>query len=178
MLKYMLLALMSLTMIHAIGAYEEFYADLDGTPAYSGDANLNDNSAGLVKPCNGIIVQGYSDSVSYGVEPHRGVDIAGLKNTPLVSMGDGVIVNLFRSHRYGIAVEIKLDSGLELLYAHLENYEGESGRIREGQRIKAGERVGTMGTTGMSLGVHLHLEIRQNGKHIDPEPILMAIGNE
>ena len=63
MLKYMLLAVMSLTMIQSVGAFEEFYADLDGMPGSSGNAEISGVSAGLVRPCNGVIVQGYSDSV-------------------------------------------------------------------------------------------------------------------
>ena len=68
-----------------------------------------------------------------------------------------------------------MDNGLELLYAHLEDYKTDDGNLKEGQRVVAGERVGTMGTTGWSTGIHLHLEILKNRKLIDPEPILRRL---
>jgi|GEM_PF-6470195 len=151
-----------------------FYADINESSVetqvskLSGSYLVSNDSSGLVKPCKGVLVQSYS-------EDHPAVDIAGRTNSPLFSMGDGVIIDTFRNQQFGIALRIKLDNGLELMYAHLENYQGENGNIREGQRVSAGERVGTMGTTGWSTGVHLHLEIRRNGRLIDPEPILRKI---
>ena len=129
---------------------------------------------GMVKPANGIIVQSYYQG-SGNNEGHPAIDIAGRKGTPLASMGEGYVSRIFRNARYGNALNIKLDNGLELLYAHLENYQTGHGKLKKGQRVSAGERVGTMGTTGWSMGIHLHLEVRKNGRTIDPEPIMRQI---
>lgn len=147
-----------------IDAKDIDFADIRGIKAKSNESTVSLYGE-MVRPCRGILVQSYS-------EEHPAVDISGLKNRPLYSMGKGVIKRMFRNQRYGNAIEIQLDNGLELLYAHLENYKTESGELQRGQKVNAGDRVGTMGTTGWSLGIHLHLEITKNGKLIDPEPIL------
>lgn len=163
----MVFAFCFLFLIRFCHSDDFFYKDL----YFSNSVTKTDNQqsdSDMVKPCQGILVQSYS-------EQHPAVDISGIKNRPLFSMGNGVIKRIFRSQRYGNAIEIKLDNGLELLYAHLENYQTDSGQLKQGKKVRSGERVGTMGTTGWSLGIHLHLEIRKDGKLIDPEPILLKL---
>ena len=167
-MKYVIQIKLILLITWATQAFadDSFYGDIS-YQVQKKNSSANDYS-NMVKPCLGVLVQGFS-------EDHPAVDISGIRNRPLVSMGDGKIKKLFRNQQFGNAIILSLDNGLELLYAHLENYKTDDGNLKEGQRVVAGERVGTMGTTGWSTGIHLHLEIRKNRKLIDPEPILRRL---
>lgn len=120
---------------------------------------------GLVWPCGGVVVQEFGG-------PHEGIDITNLKDTPLKSMGPGVVTRCFRNSWYGNALIIRLNNGLELLYAHLRDYANGHGNTSTGMRVLAGTVIGRMGTTGASNGIHLHLEIRRDGRLINPRVIL------
>ena len=94
---------------------------------------------------------------------HRGHDWAGPTGTPILATGDGVVTFAGRHAGYGKMVKIKHDFGFETRYAHLSRF-----RVKEGQRVSRGERIGDMGNTGNSTGTHLHYEIRTHGKAINP----------
>ncbi len=98
---------------------------------------------------------------------HSGIDISARKNTPIYATGDGVVRVAGRNPEgmsgYGVVVVVDHGYGFQTLYAHM----GEV-KVRVGQRVKRGEQIGTMGSTGMSTGVHLHYEVIQNGKKVDP----------
>lgn len=98
---------------------------------------------------------------------HSGIDIGGRKNTPVYATGDGVVRVAGRNPEglsgYGVVVVVDHGYGFQTLYAHM----GEV-KVRVGQRVKRGEQIGLMGSTGMSTGVHLHYEVIQNGKKVDP----------
>ncbi|MDE0344929.1 MAG: DUF5930 domain-containing protein, partial [Boseongicola sp.] len=94
---------------------------------------------------------------------HRGHDWAGPTGTPILATGDGVVTFARRDAGYGKMVKIKHDFGFETRYAHLSRF-----RVKEGQRVSRGERIGDMGNTGNSTGTHLHYEIRTHGKAINP----------
>ena len=94
---------------------------------------------------------------------HRGHDWAGPTGTPIHATGDGVVTFARRHAGYGKMIKIKHDFGFETRYAHLSRF-----RVKEGQRVSRGERIGDMGNTGNSTGTHLHYEIRTHGKAINP----------
>ena len=94
---------------------------------------------------------------------HRGHDWAGPTGTPILATGDGVVTFARRHAGYGKMIKIKHDFGFETRYAHLSRF-----RVKEGQRVSRGERIGDMGNTGNSTGTHLHYEIRTHGKAINP----------
>ncbi|MFZ5952881.1 MAG: M23 family metallopeptidase [Candidatus Rifleibacteriota bacterium] len=117
-------------------------------------------------PCKGVIVQEFGGA-------HEGIDITNFDKTPLLSMGKGTVTKVFRNSWYGNAVIIKLENyDMELLYAHLFDFQGDNGITRKGQKVEKGYSIGRMGTTGASNGIHLHLEIRLAGKLINPRRIL------
>lgn len=94
---------------------------------------------------------------------HQGHDWAGPSGTPILATGNGVVTYARRHSGYGKMVKIKHDFGFETRYAHLSRF-----RVKEGQRVSRGERIGDMGNTGNSTGTHLHYEIRTHGKAINP----------
>ncbi|MBO7100756.1 MAG: M23 family metallopeptidase [Bacteroidales bacterium] len=98
---------------------------------------------------------------------HSGIDMTAGKGTPVYATGDGVVRVSGRNPQglsgYGVVVIIDHGYGFQTLYAHLQNT-----KVRMGQKVKRGEQIGTVGSTGMSTGSHLHYEVIQNGKKVDP----------
>jgi murein DD-endopeptidase MepM/ murein hydrolase activator NlpD len=98
---------------------------------------------------------------------HTGIDIANKVGTPVISSQFGrVIFTGYRGH-YGKTVIVVHPQGYETLYAHLDKI-----TVKRGQTIKQGERIGTIGNTGRSTGPHLHFEVHQNGKLVDPLKVI------
>ncbi len=100
---------------------------------------------------------------------HNGLDWAGPRNTPIVATADGVVKQAGRQGGYGNLVIIQHDFGIETYYAHLNSI-----NVRAGQRVSRGQRIGGMGTTGASTGVHLHYEVRVNGRPVNPITYIRA----
>ena len=97
---------------------------------------------------------------------HYGLDIAATYGTPVYATADGIIKNLEKSNEgYGNRIEIQHDYGFVTLYGHLSNIVAVSSR-----KIKQGEVIGFIGSTGLSVGPHLHYEVQKNGKKLDPFP--------
>jgi murein DD-endopeptidase MepM/ murein hydrolase activator NlpD len=103
---------------------------------------------------------------------HRGIDLAGPRGTPIYSTADGVITSAKYESGYGNTVRIQHDFGFETVYAHQSQL-----RVREGQQVSRGERIGDMGSTGRSTGVHLHYEVHLNGQPVNPMTYLEAARN-
>ena len=98
---------------------------------------------------------------------HSGIDMTAPVGTPVYATGDGVVRVAGRGAQglsgYGIVAVIDHGFGFHTLYAHMQGI-----KVRVGQKVKRGEQIGTVGSTGMSSGSHLHYEVIQNGKKVDP----------
>lgn len=101
--------------------------------------------------------------ISGRTKMHNGLDWAAGRGTPILAAGDGIVTEAGRMSGYGKIVIIEHDFGLETYYAHLNSID-----VREGQRVSRGQKIGGMGTTGRSTGVHLHYEVRVGGKPVNP----------
>ncbi len=99
----------------------------------------------------------------YGVETHRGMDIKGPMGAPVKSMAKGKVVFSGIKGGYGNCIILEHGSGFETLYGHLSKV-----TVRSGQKIDIGQQIGNIGSTGRSTGPHLHYEVHQNGKRINP----------
>ncbi len=97
--------------------------------------------------------------------PHLGVDYAAPTGTPVRAVGDGVIQWAGWKGGGGKVIQIKHNSIYQTNYLHLNGF---SRVIRTGSRVKQGQVIGYVGTTGMSTGPHLHFEFYQSGKYVDP----------
>lgn len=95
---------------------------------------------------------------------HTGVDIAGPKGTPIYAAGDGM-VTLTEQRRTGYGWQIMIDhqNGLKTRYGHTSKI-----LVSQGQRVKKGDMIALMGSTGLSTGPHLHFEIYAYGKRVNP----------
>lgn len=103
---------------------------------------------------------------------HYGTDFAAPHGTPIYASADGVVVHAGWASGYGRLIKIKHDFGYETRFGHLSKI-----RVKVGQKVSRGERIGDMGNTGRSTGTHLHYEIRINGNAINPMKYLKA-GND
>ena len=103
---------------------------------------------------------------------HNGVDFAGPRGTAIQTTADGVVTHAGWQGGYGNTVIVRHAFGIETLYAHLHSI-----NVRKGQRVSRGDRIGGMGTTGRSTGVHLHYEVRLGGNPVNPMTYIRAARN-
>ena len=101
---------------------------------------------------------------------HKGVDFAAPRNTPVFAAGDGSIEHAKRNGGYGKFILIRHNSDYKTAYAHLAGF---AKNIREGKRVKQGDIIGYVGTTGRSTGPHLHYEIIFRNKQVNPLKVRM-----
>lgn len=98
---------------------------------------------------------------------HSGIDMTARQGTPVYATGDAVVRVAGRNPQgyggYGVVAVLDHGYGFQTLYAHMATV-----KVRVGQHVKRGEQIGTVGSTGMSSGAHLHYEVIQNGKKVDP----------
>lgn len=96
---------------------------------------------------------------------HQGIDFAAPTGTPVYAAADGTIVSAKREGGYGLMVRIRHAGGVETRYAHLSRF----GRSTEAsRRVRQGDVIGAVGSTGLSTGPHLHYEVATGGHAVDP----------
>ena len=102
--------------------------------------------------------------------PHKGVDFGAAKGTPVHATASGIIIAAGpiaeNDGKYGNTVIIE-HGAQRSLYAHLDRV-----NVKPGQRVQAGQLIGAVGETGLATGPHLHLEVRQDGRNVDPATLL------
>ncbi len=104
---------------------------------------------------------------------HRGVDFAAPRGTPVMAAGDGVVEYAGRKGSFGRYLRIRHNSSYKTAYAHLNAFRR---GIRVGERVKQGQIVAYVGTTGSSTGPHLHYEVHRGGKQVNPLSLKLPTG--
>lgn len=104
-----------------------------------------------------------------GREFHKGIDIAAKTGTEIIAVAGGVVTWSDRRWGYGNLVEINHGNGYVTRYAHCDKL-----LIKEGEAVKKGQVVALVGTTGRSTGPHVHFEVLQNGKQVNPLDFIYA----
>ena len=104
---------------------------------------------------------------------HRGTDFAAVEGTPVMASGDGKVVRARWCGGGGNCIKIKHNSTYSTVYAHLKNFRR---GIKEGVRVKQGQIIGYVGSTGMSTGPHLHYEVIINGKKVNSQKLKLPSG--
>jgi len=147
---------------------------------YEGHYDLNGKSiqkALMKTPINGARL-----SSSFGMRKHpilgynkmhKGTDFAAPKGTPVMASGNGKIIRAKWCGGGGNCIKIKHNSTYSTVYAHLSAF---ARGIRVGKRVKQGEIIGYVGSTGMSTGPHLHYEVIENGKKINSQTLKLPSG--
>jgi len=95
--------------------------------------------------------------------PHEGIDIATAYGTKIIAPAAGRVIKVGWQNGYGNMVVLDHGYGLETRYAHMSRW-----AVREGQSVKRGDVLGYVGSTGLSTGPHLHYEVLQDGRAVDP----------
>jgi murein DD-endopeptidase MepM/ murein hydrolase activator NlpD len=106
---------------------------------------------------------------------HRGIDFAAPRGTPIMAAGDGMVEKAGRNGAYGNYIRIRHNSTYKSAYAHLKSF---ARGVRTGSRVKQGQIIGYVGSTGRSTGPHLHYEVLQNGSQTNPMKVKLPTGKK
>jgi murein DD-endopeptidase MepM/ murein hydrolase activator NlpD len=106
---------------------------------------------------------------------HRGTDFAAPSGTPIMASGSGTITRARWCGGGGNCVKIKHNSTYETIYAHMKSF---AKGIKEGRKVKQGQIIGYVGSTGMSTGPHLHYEVVVNGKKVNSQRLKLPSGKK
>ena len=101
---------------------------------------------------------------------HTGIDLGAASGSDIMAMKSGKVVSAKYSGGYGKVVIIEHSDGIRTLYAHCSKL-----LVKAGDKVKRGEVIALVGSTGNSTGPHLHLEFRKGGKKYDPEWVIGGI---
>jgi len=104
---------------------------------------------------------------------HRGTDFAAPSGTPIMASGSGTVTRARWCGGGGNCIKIKHNSTYETVYAHLKNF---AKGVKEGRKVKQGQIIGYVGSTGMSTGPHLHYEVIVNGKKVNSQKLKLPSG--
>jgi murein DD-endopeptidase MepM/ murein hydrolase activator NlpD len=155
---------------HSNNPYYAFYYDQNGSTGYFDDSGKSLKKAFLKAPLNySRISSRFTNSRFHPVlkvsRPHHGVDYAAPTGTPIQSIGDGVVEKANFEGGNGNYVRIKHNSVYTTGYLHLSKF---GPGIKPGVRVKQGQVIGYVGTTGLSTGPHLCFRVWMNGKPVNP----------
>ncbi|WP_236843858.1 peptidoglycan DD-metalloendopeptidase family protein [Campylobacter lanienae] len=106
---------------------------------------------------------------------HLGVDYAAPRGTKIYAAGDGVVSFVGNKGGYGKTVTIQHSGGYMTLYAHVNGY---ANGIKKGKKVKKGQLIAYVGSTGLSTGPHLHFGLYKNGNAINPESVVKITKSE
>ena len=136
----------------------------------------------IVKSLMKTPINGARLSSSYGMRKHpilgynkmhRGTDFAAPSGTPIMASGSGTVTRARWCGGGGNCVKIKHNSTYETIYAHMKSF---ARGIKEGRKVKQGQIIGYVGSTGMSTGPHLHYEVVVNGKKVNSQRLKLPSG--
>jgi len=154
------------------------YVDKAGNADYYNDKGESVRKALLRTPINGAkITSGFgmrSHPIMGYSKMHRGVDFGAPTGTPIYASGDGTVDYVGRKGGYGNYLRIKHNPKYGSAYAHISRF---ASGLRPGQKVKQGQIVAYVGTTGMSTGPHLHYEILVNNEQVNPSSVKFKAGN-
>ena len=154
-------------------------ADPNFKALFNSWARLDSLEQGTVAIPSTEPVRGTSFTSGYGVRSdpfkgraamHAGIDLAGPIGTPIYATADATVGRSeYNSGGYGNLVELEHGHGIQTRYGHLSK-----SMVVAGQKVKRGDMIGLMGSTGRSTGSHLHYEVRIDGKAVNPVPFLQS----
>lgn len=118
-------------------------------------------------PASGFLSSTYSlhrrHPIFHDVRPHFGIDISARRGAPIVATADGTVSKAGWENGHGNLVEVNHGHGLKTTYSHAARL-----LVKPGQRVSRGQTIALVGSTGFSVAPHVHYEVHENGKPIDP----------
>jgi murein DD-endopeptidase MepM/ murein hydrolase activator NlpD len=152
----------------------EFRSLHDGWGRIKGANKKVDVSIPSINP---VEIVRFSSQYGYRTDPfqgrrknHKGLDIPGAVGTPIYATADGIIGRAQWVSGYGKYVEVEHGNAIQTRYGHLSAM-----NVMSGQRVKQGDIIGFMGSTGRSTGSHLHYEVRIAGEPVNPMSFLAPV---
>ena len=146
------------------------------------EGHYDENGKSVEKALMKTPINGARLSSSFGMRKHpidgynkmhRGTDFAAPMGTPIMASGSGIITRARWCGGGGNCIKIKHNSTYETIYAHMKGF---ARGIKEGLRVKQGQIIGYVGSTGKSTGPHLHYEVVKNGKKINSQKLKLPSG--
>jgi murein DD-endopeptidase MepM/ murein hydrolase activator NlpD len=141
-----------------------FAHPLSGDPQLDQSMALSTQRFTATWPTSGIITTYFGAVGGLSPRGHSGLDIAAPMDTPILAADEGEVLKAYwNEDGYGGLVVIGHPSGYETWYGHLDRF-----NVNTGDHVNRGQKIGLMGSTGLSTGSHLHFEVRQGGQLRDP----------
>ena len=154
-----------------------YYFDKKGSEGHYDENGKSVEKALMKTPINGARLSSAFGMRKHPIDGynkmHRGTDFAAPMGTPIMASGSGVVKRARWCGGGGNCVKIKHNSTYETIYAHMKSF---AKGIKEGVRIKQGQIIGYVGSTGKSTGPHLHYEVIKNGKKINSQKLKLPSG--
>ena len=149
---------------------DSYWYEGEGVEGYFDSEGNNTDITFLRMPCEARVTSTFNrvrkHPVTGRLRPHWGVDLGAPRGTPVYAAGDGVISSKkYQRRGYGYWLELTHAGGYKSLYAHLSKY---APGMAEGVKVKKGQLIGYVGTSGMVTGPHLHYELKKDGQQINP----------
>jgi murein DD-endopeptidase MepM/ murein hydrolase activator NlpD len=167
----------SLTIGGETKKYYRFQTPDDGVVDYYDETGKSAKKFLVRKPVNDAIMRsgfgGRRHPILGYVKMHTGVDWATAYGTPIFASGNGVIEKCGWEGGYGKYIRIKHNNGYETAYGHMSAF---AKGMEIGKRVRQGQVIGFVGSTGLSTGAHVHYEILVNGRFVDPMRIKLPRG--
>ena len=167
----------SLTVGGETKKYYRFQTPDDSVVDYYDETGKSAKKFLVRKPVNNAIMRsgfgGRRHPILGFVKMHTGVDWATAYGTPIFASGNGIVEKAGLEGGYGKYVRIKHNNGYETAYGHMSAF---AKGLEPGKRVRQGQVIGFVGSTGMSTGAHVHYEILVNGRFVDPMRIKLPRG--
>lgn len=159
--------------------YRAYRFEHDGNIDYYDDEGKSLRRAFLKAPLSfRRVSSGFSENRFHPVlkiyRPHHGLDYAAPAGTPVSAIGDGTVVFAGKKGQYGNLVIIKHPNGYKTYYGHLSRF---GSGIKRGIKVKQGQVIGYVGSTGLATGPHLHYEMRVNNRPVNPVTVKTLRGS-
>ena len=167
----------SLTVGGETKKYYRFQTPDDSVVDYYDETGKSAKKFLVRKPVNNAIMRsgfgGRRHPILGYVKMHTGVDWATAYGTPIFASGNGVLEKVGTEGGYGKYIRIKHNNGYETAYGHLSAF---AKGMEPGKRVRQGQVIGFVGSTGMSTGPHMHYEFLVNGRIVDPMRVKLPRG--
>ena len=154
-----------------------YYFDIKGSEGHYDKNGKSVKKALMKTPINGARLSSPFGMRKHPIDGfnkmHRGTDFAAPMGTPIMASGDGVIKKAGWCGGGGNCIVIKHNSTYQTIYAHMSKF---ASGIRTGVRVKQGQTIGFVGSTGKSTGPHLHYEVVINGKKVNSQTLKLPSG--
>jgi len=154
-----------------------YYFDKKGSEGHYDNSGRSVEKALMKTPINGARLSSPFGMRKHPIDGfnkmHRGTDFAAPSGTPIMASGSGIITRARWCGGGGNCIKIKHNSTYETIYAHMKSF---ARGIKEGKKVKQGQIIGYVGSTGMSTGPHLHYEVIVNGKKVNSQKLNLPSG--